>query len=59
MAQAPPLTVIFHGSPRAYRKDDPGLDAARMHPQMGLASKLSKINGYFGLKQDQAHLGPR
>jgi len=28
MAHAPPLTAIFHGSPGAYRKDDPGLDVA-------------------------------
>jgi len=28
MAHAPPLTVIFHGSPGAYRKDGPSLGAA-------------------------------
>jgi hypothetical protein len=33
MAQAPPLTVIFHESPGAYRKNGPGLDAARKEAQ--------------------------
>ena len=36
MAHAPPLTVIFHDSIGAYRKDGPGLDAARNEAQFAV-----------------------
>jgi hypothetical protein len=38
MAQAPPLTVIFHGSPGAYRKDGP----ARSDPLPVAANDLGE-----------------